>query len=95
MEHMEPMVAFACRVHLWIIGVLGALVLLLAVALFAKKVRPADVVVLPRPPEPPHTPPMPVSPASPSINRPPTEAWEDNLYDVSEVAKPEKRHSAF
>ncbi|KAL3224324.1 hypothetical protein MRX96_049542 [Rhipicephalus microplus] len=37
MEHMEPMVVFACRVHLWIIGVLCVLVLLLVVALFAKK----------------------------------------------------------
>ncbi|KAH8023100.1 hypothetical protein HPB51_010884 [Rhipicephalus microplus] len=95
MEHMEPMVVFACRVHLWIIGVLCVLVLLLVVALFAKKERRVELVLMPRPPEPPYTPPMPVSPASPSIKRPPTEVWEDDLYDVSEIAKLEKRHSAF
>ncbi|KAH7951650.1 hypothetical protein HPB52_011046 [Rhipicephalus sanguineus] len=95
MEHMEPMVAFACRVHLWIIGVLCALVLLLAVALFTKKERQVEPVVPTRPPEPPYTPPMPVSPASPLIKRPPTEVWEDDLYDVSEIAKLEKRHSTI
>lgn len=94
MEHMEPMVMFACNVYLWIIGALCALVLLLAVALCATNKPRVEALAPPRPPEPPFTPPVLISPmSSPTIKRPPTEVWEDDLYDVSEISKLEKRPS--
>ncbi|KAH6931651.1 hypothetical protein HPB50_026430 [Hyalomma asiaticum] len=92
MEHMEPMVAFACRVHLWIIGVLCALVILLSVALCGANKPGVEPMVMPARPETPSLSP-PLSPASPSIKRPPTEVWEDDLYDVSAISKMEKRPS--
>ncbi|KAK8759479.1 hypothetical protein V5799_002888 [Amblyomma americanum] len=91
MEHMEPMVAFSCRVHLWIIGVLCAMLLLMTLAYCASSKPRTEPVPPPRPPEPPSIPVSP--PMSPTIRRPPTEVWEDDLYDVSEIAKMQSRPS--
>lgn len=96
MEHMEPMTEVACRVHLWIIGILLALLLLMTVA-YCVSIRPRT-----EPPPPPAPPPVvlsPVSPFSPSTpppaapKRPYAEMWEDDLYNVSEISKSDTKPS--
>lgn len=96
MEHMEPMTEMACRVHLWIIGFLLALLLLMTVA-YCASTRPRTEPP-PRPPPPPValSPVSPYSPPSPPLpapKRPYAEMWEDDLYNVSEISKSDKKPS--
>lgn len=96
MEHMEPMTEMACRVHLWIIGILLALLLLMTVAYCVSK-RPRTEPPPPSPPPPvalsPVSPYTPSTPPPPAPKRPYAEMWEDDLYNVSEVSKSDKKPS--
>ncbi|EEC00666.1 hypothetical protein IscW_ISCW001430 [Ixodes scapularis] len=80
MEYMDPMKSYACRWHIWIIAILCALLLLLAVVHLAPR-TPAPESLLPQ--EPALSPPTP--PLVPKAKSP--EIWEDDIYDVSETVK--------
>ncbi|CAN7983458.1 unnamed protein product, partial [Ixodes hexagonus] len=82
MEYMDPMKSYACRVHVWIIVLLCALLLLLTVLHLVSRAPALESPPL-------ESPLAPLSPPIPVVvkHEIPTEIWEDDIYNVSETVK--------